>query len=181
VRPAETLRLNTSVKPAAEPKRLGVLDGDKAGFPNGRRLTDDVVDIALQVVEGELVGSKNDLGDAVDVNDHRFGDSFPYLAEPVAGSRGPLAKGTTGGNDVRNQLGDAVQPADSADGTRNTGLIAAAAASGAVGILLIGGGLAWWRRRMHGRTEGHNTNGAARTCPTVDVLRRSTSNACREQ
>ncbi|MFJ8111843.1 DUF4331 domain-containing protein [Streptomyces sp. NPDC096132] len=147
VRPAEMLRLNTSIKPAAAPKRLGVLDGDNAGFPNGRRLTDDVVDISLQVVEGELVGSKNDLGDAVDVNDQKFGDSFPYLAEPVAGSRGPLAKGTTGGNDVRNQLGDALQPADSADGMRNTGLIAASAASGAVGILLIGVGLAWWRRR----------------------------------
>ena len=40
----------------ASPKRLGVLDGDTAGFPNGRRLTDDVIDAALQVVEGELVG-----------------------------------------------------------------------------------------------------------------------------
>ncbi len=40
VRPAEELRLNTSVKPAAHPKRLGVLDGDNAGFPNGRRLTE---------------------------------------------------------------------------------------------------------------------------------------------
>ncbi|WP_416981784.1 DUF4331 domain-containing protein [Streptomyces sp. T028] len=147
VRPAEMLRLNTSIKPTAEPKRLGVLDGDKAGFPNGRRLTDDVVDISLQVVEGELVGSKNDLGDAVDVNDQEFGDSFPYLAEPVAGSRGPLAKGTSGGNDVRNQLSDALKPADSADGMGNTGLIAASAASGAVGILLIGLSLAWWRRR----------------------------------
>ncbi|MEU1513263.1 DUF4331 domain-containing protein [Streptomyces sp. NPDC005811] len=151
VRPAEMLRLNTSIKPAATPKRLGVLDGDQAGFPNGRRLTDDVVDIALQVVEGELVGSKNDLGDAVDVNDQRFGDSFPYLAEPVPGSRGPLAKGTTGGHDVLNQVSDALQPADSADGTRNTVLIAASAATGVVGILLIGAALAWWRRRMPGR------------------------------
>ncbi len=124
-----------------------MLDGDQAGFPNGRRLTDDVVDIALQVVEGELVGSKNDLGDAVDANDQRFGDSFPYLAEPVAGSRGPLAKGTNGGNDVRNQVVDALQPAGSTDGTRNTGLIAASAATGAVGILLIGLALTWWRRR----------------------------------
>jgi len=147
VRPAEMLRLNTSVKPAADPKRLGVLDGDNAGFPNGRRLTDDVVDISLQVVEGELVGSKNDLGDAVDVNDQKFGDSFPYLAEPVAGSRGPFAKGTTGGNSVRDQVGNALRPADSADGTPDTGLIAASAASGAAGILLIGAGLLWWRRR----------------------------------
>ncbi|MGW3284136.1 DUF4331 domain-containing protein [Streptomyces sp. NPDC001002] len=147
VRPAEMLRLNTSIKPTADPKRLGVLDGDNAGFPNGRRLTDDVVDISLQVVEGELVGAKNDLGDAVDTDDQKFGDSFPYLAQPVAGSRGPLAKGTTGGNDVRNQLGDSLEPAGSTGGTTDTGLIAASAGAGAAGILLIGLGLAWWRRR----------------------------------
>ncbi|POX45562.1 hypothetical protein C3489_34005 [Streptomyces sp. Ru71] len=145
VTPAEELRLNTSVKPTMHPKRLGVLDGDNAGFPNGRRLTDDVIDAALQVVEGELVGSKNDLGDAVDANDKEFGHSFPYLAEPTEGSRGPVAKGTSGGTDVRSQLGDALQPAGS---SRNTTLIAASAASGAAGVLLIGTGLAWWRRRV---------------------------------
>jgi hypothetical protein len=86
VRPAEMMRLNTSIAPSANPKRLGVLDGDNAGYPNGRRLTDDVVDISLQVVEGELVGSKNDLGDAVDANDKQFGSSFPYVALPSSGS-----------------------------------------------------------------------------------------------
>lgn len=148
VKPAEELRLNTSIKPTASPKRLGVLDGDNAGFPNGRRLTDDVIDASLQVVEGELVGSKNDLGDAVDANDQKFGHSFPYLANPTSGSRGALAKGTTSGADVRSQLGDALQPAGSAGGGANTTLIAASAASGAAGVLLIGLGLAWWRRRM---------------------------------
>jgi hypothetical protein len=146
VRPAEELRLNTSIKPTAYPKRLGVLDGDNAGFPNGRRLTDDVIDEALQVVEGELVGSKNDLGDAVDKNDKNFGHSFPYLANPTAGSRGATAKGVTSGNDVRNQLGDALQPAGSSTGMSNTGLIAASAGGGAAGIALIGAGLMWWRR-----------------------------------
>jgi Domain of unknown function (DUF4331) len=86
VRPAEMLRLNTSIAPSASPKRLGVLDGDTAGFPNGRRLTDDVVDISLQVVEGELLGKKNDLGDAVDANDTPFGSVFPYVALPHSGS-----------------------------------------------------------------------------------------------
>ncbi|MGW1727245.1 DUF4331 domain-containing protein [Streptomyces sp. NPDC002306] len=148
VKPAEELRLNTSIKPTASPKRLGVLDGDNAGFPNGRRLTDDVIDASLQVVEGELVGSKNDLGDAVDANDQKFGHSFPYLANPTSGSRGALAKGTTSGADVRSQLGDALQPAGSAGGGADTTLIAASAASGAAGVLLIGLGLAWWRRRM---------------------------------
>ncbi|MBU6532820.1 DUF4331 domain-containing protein [Streptomyces mayonensis] len=142
VTPSEQLRLNTSVAPAAEPKRLGVLDGDNAGFPNGRRLTDDVLDAALQVVEGELVGSANDLGDAVDANDKEFEQAFPYVAQPTEGSRGPLADGTGDGNDVRNQLGDALRPGDSG----NTPLVAASAGAGAVGILLIGGAVAWWRR-----------------------------------
>ncbi|MBM4831716.1 MULTISPECIES: DUF4331 domain-containing protein [Actinomycetes] len=145
VRPSEMLRLNTSVAPAAKPKRLGVLDGDTAGFPNGRRLTDDVVDAALQVVEGELVGAENDLGDAVDENDKKFGDSFPYLANPTEGSRGPLAKGVDSGNDVRSQLGDALRPAG-ADGADDTTLIAASAGAGAGGLLLIGVALMWWRR-----------------------------------
>ncbi|MER6525016.1 DUF4331 domain-containing protein [Streptomyces sp. NPDC001508] len=148
VRPAEELRLNTSIKPSAHPKRLGVLDGDNAGFPNGRRLTDDVIDAALQVVEGELVGAKNDLGDAVDANDKKFEQHFPYVAQPTAGSRGALAKGTTEGADVRSGLGDALRPAGSSAGSGDTVLIAASAASGAAGILLIGTALAWWRRRM---------------------------------
>ncbi|MEU1477471.1 DUF4331 domain-containing protein [Streptomyces sp. NPDC001668] len=145
VRPAEELRLNTSIKPTDSPKRLGVLDGDNAGFPNGRRLTDDVIDASLQVVEGELVGSKNDLGDAVDKNDKDFEKSFPYVALPTEGSRGPLAKGTSGGNDVRNQLGDALSPAGSS-GSDNMGLIAGSAGAGAAGIALIGVALMWWRR-----------------------------------
>ncbi|MGW0968527.1 DUF4331 domain-containing protein [Streptomyces sp. NPDC002516] len=152
VRPAEELRLNTSIKPAMHPKRLGVLDGDNAGFPNGRRLTDDVIDASLQVVEGELVGSKNDLGDAVDKNDKGFEKSFPYVAEPTSGSRGALAKGTTSGTDVRSQLGDALQPAGTGSGGgTDTMLIAGSAAAGAAGILLIGSGLLWWRRRMYNR------------------------------
>ncbi|MFJ5263019.1 DUF4331 domain-containing protein [Streptomyces sp. NPDC088387] len=149
VRPSEQLRLNTSIKPTATPKRLGVLDGDNAGFPNGRRLTDDVIDASLQVVEGELLGEKNDLGDAVDTNDKEFEKAFPYVALPTEGSRGPLAKGTTGDADVRNQIGDALQPAGTTSGDDTT-LIAASAGAGAAGILLIGGGLMWWRR-MRGR------------------------------
>ncbi|MFC9289421.1 DUF4331 domain-containing protein [Streptomyces sp. NPDC057052] len=152
VTPSEQLRLNTSIKPTASPKRLGVLDGDNAGFPNGRRLTDDVIDASLQVVEGELLGAKNDLGDAVDKNDKHFEKAFPYVALPTEGSRGPLAKGVSTGNDVRNQLGDALRPAGTTSGTDTT-VIAASAGAGAAGILLIGGGLMWWRRTSggHGR------------------------------
>ena len=86
VTPSEQLRLNMSTPVAATPNRLGVIGGDTQGFPNGRRLGDDVIDIALQVVEGELVGSANDLGDGVDANDVAFGATFPYLALPASGS-----------------------------------------------------------------------------------------------
>ena len=86
VTPSEQLRLNMSTPVTAEPNRLGVIGGDNQGYPNGRRLGDDVIDIALQVVEGELVGSANDLGDGVNVNDAAFGDTFPYLALPASGS-----------------------------------------------------------------------------------------------
>jgi hypothetical protein len=95
VKPSEQLRLNTSIKPTANPKRLGVLDGDLAGFPNGRRLTDDTIDITLQVAEGELVGSPNDLGDGVDKNDAAFGTTFPYVALPFSGSAPRGSGGST--------------------------------------------------------------------------------------
>jgi hypothetical protein len=85
ITPSEQLRLNMSIAPSANPKRLGVLDGDVAGFPNGRRLTDDVVDIELQVLEGALVGSPNKLGDGVDTNDKPFLTTFPYVALPTSG------------------------------------------------------------------------------------------------
>ncbi|MFE2064659.1 DUF4331 domain-containing protein [Streptomyces sp. NPDC059467] len=141
--PSEMLRLNTSIKPTASPKRLGVLDGDNAGFPNGRRLTDDVIDEALQVMEGELVGSKNDLGDAVDKNDKSFEKSFPYVAEPTSGSRGKIAKAAAGST-TKSALGDALTGSSS----NNTVLIAGSAAAGAAGVLLIGTAFGWWRRRM---------------------------------
>lgn len=148
VTPSEQLRLNTSIRPTKKPKRLGVLDGDNQGFPNGRRLTDDVIDIALQVVEGELVGSKNDLGDAVDKNDKKFGKTFPYVGLPTAGSRGKTVAGNTT-NSVRNQLGDQLTGAEGS-GTDTT-LIASSAAAGAAGVLLLGTGLLWWRRRRNDR------------------------------
>jgi hypothetical protein len=89
--PAEMLRLNMSIPPCEPPgcsshSRLGVIGGDVAGFPNGRRLGDDVIDIALQVLAGELLGNPNDLGDGVDANDVAFGSTFPYVGLPHSGS-----------------------------------------------------------------------------------------------
>jgi hypothetical protein len=83
--PSEQLRLNTAVPVAAQPNRLGVLGGDLQGFPNGRRLTDDVVDISIQAVEGAAVSGivpALAAGDKVDANDVAFGTAFPYVALP---------------------------------------------------------------------------------------------------
>jgi hypothetical protein len=84
--PSEQLRLNMAVPPAAYPNRLGVLKGDLAGFPNGRRLADDVIDVTLQAAEGILLGNAPPvvagLGDKVDANEHAFRTAFPYVALP---------------------------------------------------------------------------------------------------
>ena len=82
---ADTLKINLGVPPAANPNRFGVLAGDTAGFPNGRRLGDDVTDIELRVIGGFLIGHKLPLGDGVDQNDKPFLSSFPYVAPPTAG------------------------------------------------------------------------------------------------
>ena len=83
--PVDTLKLNLGVPPSETENRFGVIGGDNAGFPNGRRLGDDVVDIELQVVAGFLKGNKVPLGDGVDRNDKAFLSSFPYLPGPTSG------------------------------------------------------------------------------------------------
>ena len=106
---ADLLRVNTGIKPNAAgacvfgvegggtPSRLGAIDGDLCGFPNGRRLLDDVTDIELRaLVEGygptlnAVLGVPNRtpnnlLGDGVDVNDMPFLTAFPYAPTPHAG------------------------------------------------------------------------------------------------
>jgi len=91
--PSEQLRLNTAIPPSAgvcQGNALGVIAGDKAGFPNGRRIEDDVVDIEFRVVAGVLVpgfniAPNNQLGDGVNKNDKPCLASFPYLATPHQG------------------------------------------------------------------------------------------------
>ena len=64
ITPSEMLRLNTSIEPTAPAAQndLGVLGGDLAGFPNGRRPYDDVVDVTLRVAEGALCGAIGNCG-----------------------------------------------------------------------------------------------------------------------
>lgn len=89
---ADLLRLNTGVAPTAvaSASRLGLLGGDGAGYPNGRRLFDDVTDISLRAVVGVLnpafnVAPNNRLGDGVNVNDTAYKTTFPYLGEAPSG------------------------------------------------------------------------------------------------
>ena len=106
---ADMLRVNTGIKPNAAgaclfgvngggtPSRLGALDGDLCGFPNGRRLLDDVTDIELRAVlegYGPILNAvlgvpnrspNNIIGDGLDVNDVPFLTAFPYEGTPHAG------------------------------------------------------------------------------------------------
>ncbi len=94
VRAAEMLRLNMAIPPTSSPDRMGVLGGDLAGFPNGRRVGDDVLDIVLQAAAGGTPltpaynrSPNNSLGDGVNRNDVAYLTSFPYLGIPHAGNR----------------------------------------------------------------------------------------------
>jgi hypothetical protein len=94
VTPSEMQRLNVAIAPSANPNPLGVLGGDAAGFPNGRRVGDDVVDIALRVMAGATPltpsfnsGINAQLGDGVNANDVPYLTVFPYLGLPHPGNR----------------------------------------------------------------------------------------------
>ena len=103
--PSEMLRLNMSItrptgldgRPLGAPSRLGVIGGDIQGFPNGRRLADDVVDIELLALEGiydvnNVPADRNAAfqalkdGDKVNRNDNAFSNAFPYIAGPNTAS-----------------------------------------------------------------------------------------------
>ena len=92
------LRLNTDIAPTTGIQNpLGVIEGDNAGYPNGRRPEDDVVDIVLRVAMGRLI-SMGLFGDATQAPDGalpytdgasvgaNFVNTFPYLGTPLPGS-----------------------------------------------------------------------------------------------
>lgn len=92
--PAEMMRLNTSIPPkvVGSQNNLGVLGGDLAGFPNGRRPGDDVVDIELRVAMGVLLSTTDapdgqlPYTDGATLNAADFRSGFPYLNTPIPGS-----------------------------------------------------------------------------------------------
>ena len=81
---SELLRLDISVEPVelGAQSRLTVLEGDNAGWPNGRRPIDDVTDVAVRVVGGANYAAA---GDGVDTNDLPLLDTFPFLSTPWDG------------------------------------------------------------------------------------------------
>ena len=92
VKASEMIRLNMAIPPSSSPNRLGLLGGQNDGFPNGRRLGDDVVDIELRALAGATpftpafnISPNNILGDGVDQNDKPFLSTFPYVASPFGG------------------------------------------------------------------------------------------------
>lgn len=94
VTPSEMMRLNTSIAPvsAINQQTLGVLAGDNAGFPNGRRPGDDVVDIELRVAMGILLPAADapsgqlPYTDGAAVKATDFRNTFPYLNTPIPGA-----------------------------------------------------------------------------------------------
>jgi hypothetical protein len=92
---ADMLRLNMAIPPASKPNTLGLVGGDPAGFPNGRRLIDDVVTIELRAVAGLTIplvdpsftpdAAAKGIKDGTSYTGPAFLDHFPYLGDPIGG------------------------------------------------------------------------------------------------
>jgi hypothetical protein len=105
---ADLLRINLKIPPtpANEVNRLGVVGGDLAGYPNGRRLEDDVIDISEQAVGGVLLGNAKAkaLGDGVDADNRPSLAVFPYEADPFSGFVNSKGNCENGREEVAGQI-----------------------------------------------------------------------------
>jgi hypothetical protein len=104
---ADLLRINTGITPIpfSSAKRLGFIAGDNSGFPNGRRLNDDVIDIAARVVGGILADSKKyatPIGDGVNIPSTPTLTAFPFVA--------PAYNGRNSAHEGPGQTGCSLQP-----------------------------------------------------------------------
>jgi hypothetical protein len=98
---ADMMRLNTAIPPSSSPNPLGVIGGDVAGFPNGRRVFDDVVSIELRAIAGVTVplvdksftpdAAAGEVTDGLTMSSVPSGylDEFPYLGVPYSGFSTP--------------------------------------------------------------------------------------------
>jgi hypothetical protein len=92
---ADLLRLNMAVPPAGSPNPLGILGGDLAGFPNGRRVFDDAVTIEIRAIAGVTIplvdptftpdGAASAVRDGTGPGSGRYISTFPYLGVPKSG------------------------------------------------------------------------------------------------
>jgi uncharacterized protein DUF4331 len=92
---ADMLRLNVAVKPSAHPDPLGLVGGDAAGFPNGRRVVDDVTTIELRAIAGQTIplvdpsftpdGASAGIKDGTSNNNPAYRSTFPFLGTPNGG------------------------------------------------------------------------------------------------
>jgi len=92
---ADMLRLNVAIPPTAKPNDLGLVAGDAAGWPNGRRVNDDVVTVALRAVAGLTLplvdpsftpdGAASAVADGTSNTNAAVSDSFPFLGLPGGG------------------------------------------------------------------------------------------------
>ncbi len=92
---ADELRLNIAIPPSSNPNPLGVVGGDLAGFPNGRRVFDDVVSVELRAIAGATIplvdpsytpdGAAAVVTDGLTDADTTYLSEFPYLGTPVGG------------------------------------------------------------------------------------------------
>jgi hypothetical protein len=106
---ADMLRLNMAIPPTAAPNVLGLIGGDAAGFPNGRRVFDDVVTIELRAIAGATYGLVDNTftpdaaagavtpgltasdTDTTAKGTENYLDVFPYLGVPLSGFDVPAA------------------------------------------------------------------------------------------
>jgi hypothetical protein len=92
---ADQLRLNMAIPPTNKPKALGLVGGDPAGFPNGRRVFDDVVTVELRAIAGATYPLVNKsykpdaaaalVTDGLGPGSTRYLPKFPYLGTPRSG------------------------------------------------------------------------------------------------
>jgi hypothetical protein len=147
---SEELRLNTTIPPSTVPNRLGLLAGDRQGYPNGRRLADDIVDIEVLYLEGAAkTGLINPLiaGDLVSFNDVPFSATFPYVALPHNQSVNSTIRLPGGAIPPVASLGGVVPPV-TGGGRGGSGSLPMSLVTGLPALMLLGsGGVLLARRR----------------------------------
>jgi hypothetical protein len=92
---ADMIRLNLAIPPSKKPNNLGLVGGDAAGFPNGRRIADDVVTVELRAIAGALIPLVDKtftpdaaaalVTDGTKNTNPAYLKSFPYVGTPAGG------------------------------------------------------------------------------------------------